>query len=345
MSLGNFLKSFLFLSIIFLSLIGSFVYFMDPFWTFNHSHKFNSIQYASNEREQKSNLLYFKDANYDALLLGSSRVTFLNQEEFKDIKVFNYSFSLAMPQEYSSYIEFAKKQNKKDFEYIIIGLDFFGSNKNVEENMNPDDIFEHINSFAYRYKLLFSIDSLKVSLENLKRAIRHNYAGRSYDRHNIAYTTKIDENEVLKIVENTKVEDFIGNIKEYEFNENLGQIFEKLKKDNPNSKFIIYTTPTSKVYLDKLKELNLYDDYKKWISISVNSFDKIINFMDYNSITINYSKYFMDYHHIYPEYSNLIINKIMAKDESNLPKDFGKVLTKKNLETYLKDLNWFFFIF
>jgi hypothetical protein len=35
----------------------------------------------------------------------------------------------------------------------------------------------------------------------------------------------------------------------------------------------------------------------------------------------------------------------MAKDESNLPKDFGKVLTKKNLEAYLKDLNWFFFIF
>ena len=53
----------------------------------------------------------------------------------------------------------------------------------------------------------------------------------------------------------------------------------------------------------------------------------------------NFQRKILDYHHIYPEYSNLIINKIMAKDESNLPKDFGKVLTKENLEAYLKDLN------
>ena len=146
MSNSNFLKAFLFLNLVFLSLIGGFIYFMDPFWTFSHSHKFNSIQYASNEREQKSNLLYFREANYDGLLLGSSRVTFLNQKDFDNIKVFNYSFSLATPEEYLKYVEFAKKQNKKDFEYIIIGLDFFGSNKNIEKNANPDDIFKNISS-------------------------------------------------------------------------------------------------------------------------------------------------------------------------------------------------------
>jgi hypothetical protein len=60
--------------------------------------------------------------------------------------------------------------------------------------------------------------------------------------------------------------------------------------------------------------------------------------MDYNSITTNYPKYFMDYHHIYPEYSELIINKIMNNKE-NIVEDFGKVLTKENLETYLGELN------
>lgn len=338
MSNGNFLKIFLFLNIVFLSLIASFIYFIDPFWTFSHSNKFNSIQYGSNEREQKSNLLYFKETNYDGLLLGSSRVTFLNQKDFKDINVFNYSFSLAMPEDYSKYIEFAKKQNKKDFEYIIIGLDFFGSNKNVEKNINPDDVFKNISSFGYKYKLLLSIDSLKVALENFKRSVLHNYGGRSYDRENIAYTTKIDENKVIEVVENTKVEEFIGNIKEYQFNDDLGKIFEQLKIENPNSKFIVFTTPTTKFYLDKLKELNLYEDYKKWLKTSVNSFDKVVHFMDYNSITTNYPKYFMDYHHIYPEYSELIINKIMNNKE-NIVEDFGKVLTKENLETYLGELN------
>ena len=338
MSNSNFLKAFLFLNLVFLSLIGGFIYFMDPFWTFSHSHKFNSIQYASNEREQKSNLLYFREANYDGLLLGSSRVTFLNQKDFDNIKVFNYSFSLATPEEYLKYVEFAKKQNKKDFEYIIIGLDFFGSNKNIEKNANPDDIFKNISSFAYKYKLLFSIDSLKVALENLKRSLLHNYAGRSYDRENIAYTTKIDESKVIEVVENTKVEEFIGNIKNYKFNDDLGKIFDKLKSENPNSKFIVFTTLTSKFYLDKLKELNLYEDYKKWLKVSVNSFGNVVHFMDYNTITVNYPKYFMDYHHIYPEYSKLITNKIMNKKEDTV-EDFGKVLTKDNIDLYLGNLN------
>ena len=45
--------------------------------------------------------------------------------------------------------------------------------------------------------------------------------------------------------------------------------------------------------------------------------------MDYNTITVNYPKYFMDYHHIYPEYSKLITNKIMNKKEDTV-EDFGK---------------------
>ena len=198
-SLG-FTKWFFLLSFVLLLLVGWFVYLMDPYWSFSHSHRFNSLQFASNERVQKSNMVFFGKFNYDTLILGSSRVTFINQNDFKGMRAFNYSFSMALPYEYESYIDFAKQKRGKEFKNIIIGMDFFGSNQNIKKNFNADEIFSDINGLVYRYRILFTIDALKNSLENLKRSIFHKVGGRSYDRHNIAYTTKMNKDEVKKYI-------------------------------------------------------------------------------------------------------------------------------------------------
>ena len=92
MKFTNFIKGFFLLNIFFLSIISAFVYFMDPYWTFSHSHKFNSLQNSTNEREQKSSLLYFQHKQYNALLLGTSRVTFINQNDFKSYLIHFYIF-------------------------------------------------------------------------------------------------------------------------------------------------------------------------------------------------------------------------------------------------------------
>ena len=102
---------------------------------------------------------------------------------------------------------------------------------------------------------------------------------------------------------------------------------------------LVFNSRGTKYRTLKLKELNLYDDYKKWLSISVNSFDKIMNFMDYNSITINYSKYFMDYHHVYPEYTHLIVDKLQDINATSSNKDFGIILNKENINNYIKNLD------
>jgi hypothetical protein len=339
MSFNKFIKGFFFLTIIFLSLIAGLIYFIDPYWTFSHSNKFNSLQKAPNEREQKSNLLYFQNKEYTGLLLGSSRVTFLNHKDFKKSDVFNYSFSLSMPENYDKYIEFAKEQNKKDFEYIFIGLDFFGTNKNIEKNKEANEIFDEIKSPFYRYKLLLSIDSFKLSLENIKRSLLNKSGGRSYNRDNIAFTTKIDKDDVINKVTSIKVEELVGNIKDYKYNTKYKSILENLKESNKNTKFIVFTTPTTSVYLGKLKEIKLYDDYKLWIKDIVSVFGEVHHFMDKNTITNNYSKYFMDYHHIYPEYSSLIINKLEDDNYKFKTKGFGKLLNKDNIKGYLKSLN------
>ena len=67
-------------------------FIVDPLWLFNHSNKFNQKQGSYDERQLKSNYLYYnlKD-NFDGILLGSSRATYVDQNDFENMKIFNYS--------------------------------------------------------------------------------------------------------------------------------------------------------------------------------------------------------------------------------------------------------------
>jgi hypothetical protein len=310
---------------------------MDPYWTFDHSHKLNKIQKAPNERQQKSNYFYFHDKDYDALLLGSSRVTFFNYKFFKTLKVFNYSFSLAMPQEYAPYVNFAKKYNDKPFKDIILGVDFFGTNKNSKPNMQYKTILNDITKKGYEYKLLFSIDSVETSLATLKSSLQNKHGKRSYDRELVATTTLKSEKAIKKSVDKTTIKDFIGDMKLYEYNEQYPYILQSLEDNNSESKFIVFTTPTTSHHLSELFKNGFYEDYKRWLRELVMVFPKIYHFMDFNSVTKNYTKHFMDYHHIYPKYTKYISDVIEGR-EIEYP-DFGKILTERNIEEYLKKMD------
>ena len=67
------------------------------------------------------------------------------------------------------YINFAKVNKGKDFEYIIIGLDFFGTNLLSEVKIEkPKYYIDTAQSPFYRYKMLLSFSTLKKSLKNIK---------------------------------------------------------------------------------------------------------------------------------------------------------------------------------
>ena len=115
MSSKKFLKIVLGLSFFVAILIGGVNYIVDPLWMFDHSNKFNQKQDGFDERQQKTNYIYFKSKGYfDGILLGSSRATFVNQNDFKNMNIFNYSSSSMQPFEYKGYIDFAKKIKGKD---------------------------------------------------------------------------------------------------------------------------------------------------------------------------------------------------------------------------------------
>ncbi len=319
--------------------IGLFNFIMDPLWNFSHSHSLNNLQKGFDERQQKTNKIQHQPFMYNALLLGSSRATLLDQNKLSsnDVRVFNYATSLSMPQEYRDYVNFAKKKQDKEFKYLFLELDFYGTNKNNKRLINYTGAKEIIvtKECFYRWKTLFSISTLKHSLNNLARAVLGKASFRSYRRDNVALTDKYTEEIVKENINKVTFDKAVG-MKNYAYNDEYEDVLKTLHSENNQTNFSVFTSPVSSYYLDLLFKEGLWDEYEKWLHAVVNVFGEVYHFMDYNTVTKEYVHYFIDYHHVYPEVQGMMANKILGKSDLNIPSDFGQSLNRKNLKTYFK---------
>ena len=343
MQYKKWVKQFLAIVLSVIALFALFNYTIDPLWTFCHSNKYNNAQPGFNERQLKSNRAYFCGLEqYDALLLGSSRTTYINQNDFKTMNVFNYASVAMYPSEYRGWIEQAKKIKGAPFKTIILGVDFFGTNngpfgrQQMKEAPAPSHYFDLTISFMYRYKMLFTMDTLHKSIE----AIEHSkHLGTiDYTRDNAKQTIRIsDARKQQAIHQQTGL---YGNLvygKGYHYNTKMIDYFKTLKKENPDTRFIIFTTPISTDLFRMLIQGGKLPEYKKWVSMLVDVFGEVYDFMGVNTITQNPANY-ADLHHFYPEFGTLIADRVTKVSNSMLPKDFGILVNKQNLKSHLSDM-------
>lgn len=337
MSSKKFLKIVLGLSFFVAILIGGVNYIVDPLWMFDHSNKFNQKQDGFDERQQKTNYIYFKSKGYfDGILLGSSRATFVNQNDFKNMNIFNYSSSSMQPFEYKGYIDFAKKIKGKDLKYIIIGSDFYGTNipKDIKFE-NPE--FYIGNTLNFAYKSVLSVDAIYKSIKNIKFSL----FGTSmyYDRENIKYQDKVSEDERnIRYAINIKRHTLELSYPKYKYNDEYINILKTIKNENLNSKFIIYTSAvTSDLLVAIIKNGKRWEDYKRWLHELVEVFGEVHHFMTINTITKNLENY-PDDDHAYPSVLKLLANKLSNFPNKDIPEDFGVLVTKDNINEHLENL-------
>ncbi len=311
--------------------IVTFNLFMDPYWTFSHSHKFNNIQKGTNERQQKANYIFFTDKSYNSLLLGSSRTTYVNPTSFEGLNVFNFSASGMRPLEYLTYIDFVIEDCKQPIENIIIGMDFFGYlDYGLFMFDDAQSIVQNTMSDLYRWKILLSFDTFNSSFKNFRDYIKNNKEDR-YDRNIIKvrdYKPHSEEqiNIDVKIYANT----------EYKGNRNLNwnKDIKKITKKYKDKKFIIYTTPISEPLFKKLIELNQYENYENWLRDLVRNFEEVHHFMYLNSFSKDYLLNFADSNHAYTQSNNKIVKELVDSKQN----DLKMILTKDNIENQLKKL-------
>ena len=224
------LKYFFLLSTLFIFLLSSINFIIDPLWTFSHSNIFNNAQPGFNERQQKTNRAYFGTINqYNALILGSSRTTYISQQDFHGVHAFNYAAGSMSPYEYGGWIEVAKKIKGAKFDYIFIGLDFFASSKNnYLINITAENYLKNSTAFLYRYKMLLSMDTLEKSLKSIIHSKLPDTI--DYTRDNIKRTIKISGIRKQKAIDGDKKLFKSRYATNYQYNTDLKKIYRHLKK-------------------------------------------------------------------------------------------------------------------
>ncbi|MGR6837155.1 hypothetical protein [Syntrophomonas erecta] len=321
-----------------LLVIGGFNFLIDPLWNFNHAHQYNRIQLSFNERQQKTNRITFGNRQYDSLIMGSSRITYINQYDFKGYNAYNYALSNMLLGEYYDYARYAQNQNGRDFNYIILGLDFFATNKNLEvENSfeSPDYYFAQAGQLGYRFKTLLSSDVLKYAWRDFDASRNNREENYAYTRDNVKILNPIPAAEKKWRVE--------ANLKWYSESVygpgysygDVRSTLQKLKADHPHSQFVVFTTPISDPLFQVLVEQGKLPWYEQWLRDTVEVFGEVYNFMYPNSITTNLDNYY-DASHFYPPVGTLIAHRLMDQADPSLPADFGVRVTAENLEEHLE---------
>ncbi|MBA9026705.1 hypothetical protein [Peribacillus huizhouensis] len=337
MSYKKFVIIIMTIIVLFVGSSASFIYFIDPMWTFGHKNTYNDVQTVIDERQQKPNAMHFQPFDYDTLLLGSSRSTYINQHDFKGMKVYNFSASNLSVREYAPFLEYATKQNGKQFKRVIIGMDFFKTSKSESSfNGNLDKYIETLNEPLYRYKNLLSYDLLKYSYETYKMS-KNNVPmeERTYNRDNVANAMRVDSKLTIEQTKE-KIEKFRDEFygSSYDYNPNIKQVLLNLKAAYPNTEFIIFMTPISTPLFKELVDQGLLPYYERWLTEVIDVFGGVYNFMYPNTVTNDINNYF-DGHHFYPEIGTLIAHRIDGSNEG-VPEDFGQYVSKENLKDHLK---------
>lgn len=318
-------------------LVAFFNYILDPYWCFSHNNFFTKKQKGFDERQQKTNRITFQKYKYDALLIGDSMVSFINQNDFGELKVYNYGLSGGRLSEYGDYIKYSKNRNSSDFKYIFLGINL---SSNFDERQlpfqKPEIYVNKSNSFLYRYRILFEGYTLKQSIKNL-RAILGDTGDDYYDRNNIRFFKNLSKEET-KVIFKMVLSDPLKYDKTDR--DEVINALQQIKLNNPKSKIVAFIPPRSSLFFkERYLKAEGMARYEKLLRDCISVLGCLYTFMYPNSVTL-VTENFYDLGHFYPRVGKMIAHRIAGIEDKNLPLDFGILLDKKNIDRHIADLQY-----
>jgi hypothetical protein len=335
MASHSYLRIYLLLLFISLVAIIGINSFIDPLWFFSHSNRWNNYQTSFDERQQKTNRITFGEFDYDSLILGSSRTTYISQQDFPGIKAFNYAVSGMRPEEFIPYLEYAKKRHGKEFKTVIIGLDFFSTNRSLKwgQSDQPGHYIALANKPLYRFEALLSLDTLNKSRDNISNSKK---TCDCYNRDNIK-SMSIPNDEQKREIFSRELTEYSQNEygSNYQYNSDIRLIYQNIRNDNPDTRFIVFTTPISQPLFELLVKQGKLPYLEKWLREMVEIFGTAYDFMGINTITKDLNNY-QDTNHFYPSIGRLIAHRVMGYSDS--PGDFGILINKDNIDSHILNI-------
>jgi len=329
-------------------------YFIIPFITITAIFTFNFVidpysmtkynvlkipnKFARDDRVEKVAKLKSSPA-FDNIVLGSSRVYSSNPlmvSKYLSGSTYNAGVGTARVEDDLGFILLLQRLDKLP-KNIIIGLDFYSFNKELETNKyflkNKDLNFlnKRISNQNYLANFL-SLDALRASYKTLSNFLKHPEAKPRFDINGASHeASKVFSYAPLK--QKKKFSDkklqeelqFIKTINYSNISDNrinyLKEIVNIAKKNN--IKLYLYLTPLYGGLLSKIEnDKKLYKQLTKLKNI-ISTIHPYYDFIEHNSITEDAS-YFANPTHFTTIGGNLIYAKLFSDNNISLPENFGK---------------------
>lgn len=316
-------------------LAGGYVSYYDPLLVTGFENAANRIVPVIDARMQKTNKLLRYQADYDALLIGSSRVEQFRQEDFAPLKTFNYAMPSIYPDEYGAYIDLFLKTNRNKAPVIFLGFDFYGSNGIFHDHAKPPDYYIGMcSSLFYVPGVLFSKDTFDFAhrMASGKRDV-FSYDRKSLDKINAAIspaTAASYRQTQLKTYESTCYGKYV-------YNSNYRETLRDIKARLTGSRFVIFTTPESDELFRMLVAKGLMDNYEQWLTDLVTTFGGVHHFMRPGRFAANHDN-FIDSHHLFPEKAAPLAHLISGKAAGSNDELSDSFITNANIKQHLTQI-------
>lgn len=322
---------------LFLSVVAGLNFAIDPLSCYGTVHPLNQRRTAFNERQQKTNRLMFAPPEFDAVLLGNSRVTYINQNDFSGYKVFNYSANFMTTDEFGPLIRFAKKRATPTLRTAILGMSFHVADSNQahdEQGFSAESAIRQVEDPLYRFKTLLSWDVAGKSWSNLAMNALNHYDQDWYDLSNVKSHRATDERYMLsRMTYNMRM---LQRRVRHQFRYDPGyrENMRRLLADNPGVRFVVFTAPASTSIMEILRQEGRLADYHRWLRETIEVFGGLHHFEYPNTVTRDVRN-FVDGHHFTPEIGRMIAKRVSGVPDPAVPADFGIYLTSRNLDAFL----------
>lgn len=293
---------YFFSSLVALSLCINFI--VDPYNFLNHD--VTDFISASNERNIKFVHLQNNYQKYNAVLIGSSRSSYIDNSKLHKYKMFNCSVSGISIDEYLPYLKFFEKTQGAP-KQIILSLDFHATNSNIQGNIDPKITLQYaiakIDQIIDYAKIKTSYLSLRLLLGTLEDF--NDYYTRDFIKKRIDQEKKLDEENIKSTL------GYYGRycLNNYSYRTDYKDILIKIKESFPNSKIIVLICPIHESLFEFQKKVSGEAVYNKWIVDIKDVFESFYDFNQDKNMVRELGNFF-DAAHFYPFVGDQLIASI-----------------------------------
>lgn len=284
--------------------------------------------------------------SFDSLLMGSSRVNFIDVSKISQGRYYNYWYSEGLPTEHLANVKILLDRGMK-IKNIMVGLDDFSYLVDFTTHVSnllrqPHPLATGKSFITFYSEYFFRLNKL---FSNVKKYLTYNIIKHKGNTEGIREFDIYESGRmIVPAWEDRIIKDPLTHVKDNRFlkpthyeGDNLEKALSDLYKlkrlaDNYGIHLIFFINPIHRTtYLDT--DLRQFFIFKRRLAEITSYYD----FSGLNSITTN-NVYYYETSHYRPIVGDMMLKRIFGHPQVGVPRDFGVFVTRNNIEMHLLSL-------